>query len=190
MDDLIAEVRACKLCEAFLPYAPRPVLSVSATARILIIGQAPGHKVQDSGVPWRDQSGIELRRWLGVSESEFYDNGIFAIMPMGFRFPGIGKSGDLPPRPECAPAWHEPLLKQMDKIELTILIGQYSQKFYLGPHLKSNLTETVRAFREYLPRFIPLVHPSPRNNIWQKRNPWFESEVIPFLRQEIVKLKT
>ena len=188
MKKLIAEISACTICKKFLPYKPRPVFSVSPQAKILIIGQAPGQKVQDSGVPWDDQSGNELRRWLGVSKEQFYNNKLFALMPMGFCYPGKGISGDLPPRPECAPTWHDLLLKKMKQVELTILIGQYSQKYYLGEKLKPTLTQTVKSFKEYLPEYLPLVHPSPRNNIWQKKNPWFEKEIIPYLQKKINKL--
>ena len=188
MKKLIAEISACTICKKFLPYKPRPVFSVSPQAKILIIGQAPGQKVQDSGVPWDDQSGNELRRWLGVSKEQFYNNKLFALMPMGFCYPGKGISGDLPPRPECAPTWHDLLLKKMKQVELTILIGRYSQKYYLGEKLKPTLTQTVKSFKEYLPEYLPLVHPSPRNNIWQKKNPWFEKEIIPYLQKKINKL--
>ena len=188
MKKLIAEISTCTICKKFLPYKPRPVFSVSPQAKILIIGQAPGQKVQDSGVPWDDQSGNELRRWLGVSKEQFYNNKLFALMPMGFCYPGKGISGDLPPRPECAPTWHDLLLKKMKQIELTIFIGQYSQKYYLGEKLKPTLTQTVKSFKEYLPEYLPLVHPSPRNNIWQKKNPWFEKEIIPYLQKKINKL--
>jgi uracil-DNA glycosylase len=169
------------ICQSFLPNVPRPVLSVGSDSKILIIGQAPGRKVHDSGVPWDDQSGNQLRRWLGVEKEQFYDTRLFGLMPMGFCYPGKGKSGDLPPRPECAPLWHNQLLAKMTNIKLTLLIGQYSQKYYLGDKFKPTLTENVRNYREFLPRFMPLVHPSPRNKIWHKRNPWFESEVIPEL---------
>lgn len=143
-------------------------------------------KVQRSGVPWDDASGRELRRWLDVSPETFYDPGIFALVPMGFCYPGKGRSGDLPPRPECAPAWHDRLLAAMPHVRLTILIGKYAQQRYLGKHAGINLTETVRNFHTYLPGYLPLVHPSPRNGIWQRRNPWFETEVVPAL-QEIVR---
>ena len=188
MKKLIREVSGCTLCKSFLPNAPKPIFSVSADAKILIIGQAPGQKVHDSGIPWKDQSGNELRRRLGVTEEQFYNNKLFALMPMGFCYPGKGTSGDLPPRPECAPTWHHLLLKKMKNIELTILIGKYSQEFYLGKKLKPTLTETVKSFKEYLPEFLPLVHPSPRNKIWQKKNPWFEKEIIPDLQKRINKL--
>jgi uracil-DNA glycosylase len=186
MKKLIKEIGACSICGSFLPYAPRPVFSVSKDSKILIIGQAPGQKVQDSGIPWDDQSGNELRRWLGVDKEQFYDPKLFGIMPMGFCYPGKDVSGDLPPRQECAPQWHHRLLTNMKHIKLTLLIGQYSQKYYLGDRFKSTLTENVKNYKEFLPMYLPLVHPSPRNRIWQKKNPWFEEEVLPELR-EIVK---
>lgn len=185
MEKLLKEVKSCVLCQAHLPYAPRPVFSVHPKAKIVIIGQAPGQKVQASGVPWMDQSGKELRRWLGVTEAQFYDPEIFALMPMGFCYPGTGTSGDLPPRPECAPTWHPKLLKCMKSVRVTLLIGQYAQKYYLRESQKENLTETVKAFRAYLPTYLPLVHPSPRNKIWQKRNPWFEKTLVPALRSQV-----
>jgi len=188
MQQLIAEATACTLCKAFLPYPPRPVFSIGPQARILIIGQAPGQKVQDTGIPWNDASGKELRRWLGVSPEQFYNNQLFAIMPMGFCYPGKGASGDLPPRPECAPAWHQRLLAYMPHIQLTLLIGQYAQNYYLAGKAKPTLTQTVQAFKAYQPQYLPLVHPSPRNKIWQKKNPWFELEVVPYLQQTIRSL--
>jgi uracil-DNA glycosylase len=186
MEQLLKDIRHCEVCAKFLPNAPRPIVQASAQSKILIIGQAPGQKVQDSGIPWDDQSGNELRRWLGVNKTQFYDNQLFALVPMGFCFPGSSAKGDLPPRPECAPLWHPPLLSKMEHIELTILIGQYAQKRYLDQHFKPTLTENVRNFQEFLPKFLPLVHPSPRNKIWQIKNPWFETDVVPML-QGIVK---
>lgn len=188
MQELLTQIRACTVCKKFLPNKPRPILQAGADAKIIIIGQAPGQKVQNSGIPWDDASGNELRRWLGVSKEQFYDSKLFALVPMGFCYPGKGTSGDLPPRPECAPLWHEPLLKNMKKAKLIILIGQYSQNFYLGETLKATLTDTVKNYKEYLPKYLPLVHPSPRNRIWQKKNEWFEKEVVPEL-QSIVNLK-
>ncbi len=182
MEQLIAQIRACTVCAGHLPFAPRPVFQVSPNAKILIIGQAPGLKVQQTGIPWNDQSGNTLRRWLGVSNEQFYDPNLFAIVPMGFCFPGTGKSGDLPPRPECAPLWHGPLLAQMPGITLTLLIGQYAQRYYLKTPATMSLTETVRDFESFLPRYLPLVHPSPRNKIWHKKNPWFEAGVVPQLQ--------
>ena len=185
MKSLLRNISQCTVCTAHLPHAPRPVLAASATARILLIGQAPGRKVHESGVPWQDQSGDNLRAWLGVDAKTFYDPKIFALMPMGFCYPGAGKSGDLPPRPECAPLWHPQLLAQMKSVRLTLLIGQHSQAHYLGERAQENLTETVRHFRDYLPQYLPLPHPSPRNGIWLRRNPWFERELLPVLREII-----
>ncbi len=186
MKTLISEILACTTCESFLPHAPRPIFSVSKESKVLIIGQAPGKKVHEGGIPWDDQSGDELRRWLDVDKKQFYDKKLFGLMPMGFCYPGKNGSGDLPPRPECAPQWHHQLLGKMKDVRLILLIGQYSQRYYLGDKRKPTLTENVKNFREFLPMYLPLVHPSPRNKIWQKKNPWFKKEVIPHLR-EIVK---
>ncbi|MDX2189347.1 MAG: uracil-DNA glycosylase family protein [Bacteroidota bacterium] len=188
MENLIKVVHNCLVCKDFLPYEPKPIFSIHPESKILIIGQAPGQKVQNTGIPWNDLSGNELRRWLGIDKATFYNNKIFSIMPMGFCFPGTGKSGDLPPRSECAPLWHSILLQQMKKIELTILIGQYSQKYYLGSNMKPTLTETVNAYKLYLPQYFPIVHPSPRNIRWQKRNPLFENEIIPVLQQRVANI--
>lgn len=187
---LLEEIRQCQICSEFLPNAPRPILQASSNSKILIIGQAPGQKVQQSGVPWDDQSGDELRRWLGVNKEQFYNPDLFALMPMGFCYPGKGKSGDLPPRAECAPAWHQRLLVKMTQIKLTLLIGQYSQKYYSGENFQPTLTENVRNFHTFLPKYLPLVHPSPRNKIWQKKNPWFEAEVVPFLQNTVKSILT
>ena len=182
MENLIAEIRNCTVCAASLPNRPRPILQASRRSKIVIIGQAPGQKVQDSGIPWDDQSGNELRRWLGVSKEQFYDPELFALVPMGFCYPGKGKSGDLPPRPECAPLWHKSLFDYMTEVKLIILIGQYAQNFYLEDTKHQTLTAIVKGYPKYLPTYLPLVHPSPRNKIWQKKNPWFEIEVVPALR--------
>ena len=182
MERLLDEIRKCVVCAKFLPNAPRPIVQASMQSKIVIIGQAPGQKVHNSGVPWDDQSGDELRRWLGVTKEQFYDPNLFALVPMGFCYPGKGKSGDLPPRPECAPLWHTRLVKEMKKIKLIILIGQYSQKYYLAENFRPTLTENVKNYKEFLPDFLPLVHPSPRNKIWQKKNPWFEAEIVPALQ--------
>ncbi|WP_183410965.1 uracil-DNA glycosylase family protein [Litorivivens lipolytica] len=181
---LLAEVRACNLCEAQLPLGPNPVVRASTTARLLIVGQAPGTRVHNTGIPWNDPSGDRLRDWLGWSREQFYDESLAAIVPMGFCYPGKGKSGDLPPRPECAPAWHDKLLALMPQIELVLLVGQYAQKYYLDAP-RPTLTETVRQYADYGPRFLPLPHPSPRNQLWLKRNPWFEREVVPALRERV-----
>lgn len=184
------EVRNCRLCEQHLPLGPRPVFSIDPKSKILIVGQAPGTRVHATGIPWNDPSGDELRRWLGVDRESFYNASFFGIMPMGFCYPGRGKGGDLPPRPECAPQWHELLKNWMPEIELVLLIGAYAQNYYLKKEKKKSLRETVKNFEEYLPEFFPLVHPSPRNRRWMKTNPWFEEEVIPVLRfkvQEILR---
>ncbi len=185
---LLARVRACTLCEAHLPFPPKPVLRAHPRAKILLVGQAPGTRVHKSGIPWDDPSGVRLRGWMGVTDEVFYDEKRIAIIPMGFCYPGKGKSGDLPPRPECAPTWHPLLLDRLPDIELVILIGRYAQERYLGERTKDTLTETVKAFREYGPRFLPLVHPSPRNQGWTKNNPWFEKSVVPHLRKRVADL--
>jgi len=182
---VLKEIRECRLCAGHLPNAPNPVLSAAASARLLIIGQAPGRRVQQSGVPWSDASGAALRVWLGLPEAQFYDVRNVAILPMGFCYPGAGSHGDLPPRRECAPQWHARLLAEMPNIRLTLLIGSYAQAGYLQQRAKATLTETVAHYAEYLPRFFPLPHPSPRNRYWQSRNPWFASEVLPQLRRHV-----
>ncbi|MEP0712071.1 uracil-DNA glycosylase family protein [Algoriphagus sp.] len=185
---VVSEAKACTLCEKFLPLGPRPVFTIHPKSKILIIGQAPGTKVHATGIPWNDASGNELRRWLDVDRETFYDPSLFGIMPMGFCYPGRGKGGDLPPRPECAPTWHRQMRNQMPDVKLTLLIGQYALNYYLGKNRKKTLTETVRNYEEYLPDFIPLVHPSPRNLMWRRRNTWFEEEVVPALRDRVHKL--
>jgi len=185
MEALLHDIRQCRICEKYLPLGPRPIVSASKESKIIIIGQAPGTKVHASGIAWDDASGKQLRKWLHVSSEEFYDETKFAIMPMGFCYPGKGKSGDLPPRPECAPQWHDALLKKMPKVELILLIGMYAQKYYLEKEAKRTLTETVANYKEYLPKFLPLPHPSPRNRFWLAKNPWFEKEVIPVLQDKV-----
>ncbi len=185
--DLLARVRDCRQCEADLPLGPNPVLRAGATAQLLIIGQAPGTKVHASGIPWNDPSGERLRRWLDMDNDTFYDESRVAIVPMGFCYPGKGKSGDLPPSPECAPMWHEPVLELMPKIGLTLLVGRYAQDYYLGPS-RDTLAARVQAWEEHGPRFFPLPHPSPRNTLWLKRNPWFEGDVVPALRERVKAL--
>lgn len=187
MPELLESVRQCRLCEKLLPLGPRPVLQVGTGARILIAGQAPGRRVHETGVPFDDPSGDRLREWLGISRDVFYDPGKIAILPMGFCYTGTGKSGDLPPRPECAAAWRHQLLQRLGRIELTLVIGQYAQKWHL-PGTHKNLTETVRAWQDYGPGLIPLPHPSPRNNIWLKKNPWFSDRLLPSLRAAIRRL--
>ena len=179
---LADEIKGCKVCEEFLPFPPKPIFSFSRRSKIVLIGQAPGIKVHESETPWEDTSGIRLREWLGVTSEKFYNTKNFAIVPMGFCYPGKGVSGDLPPRPECAPFWMKQVLENLKSHKLKILIGQYSQKHFLGDLMKRNLTETVRNWREFLPDFLVLPHPSPRNNIWLKKNPWFSEELLPEIR--------
>ncbi len=188
----LSEVRACTLCADHLPCGPRPVLVADARARLLIIGQAPGTRVHETGIPWNDPSGDRLRGWLGLNRQQFYDARNIAIVPMGFCYPGKGKSGDLPPRPECAPQWHERLISLLPRVELTLLIGQYAQHYYLGATRKT-LAERVSAWRDpdsglVEAGLMPLVHPSPRNRHWLRNNPWFESELVPHLRQRVAQL--
>lgn len=182
---LLTEVRACRLCEAHLPLGPRPVLRADHRARLLIVGQAPGTRVHATGIPWNDPSGDRLRAWLGVDRDAFYDATRIAIIPTGLCYPGRGRSGDLPPRPECAPRWHPQLRALLPDIGLTLLVGQYAQRYYLGARRKSTLTATVQAWREYLPEFLPLPHPSPRNTHWLQVHAWFEREVLPELRDRV-----
>lgn len=183
MKDLLTEIRNCKACSAFLPHGTRPVLAASPRSKIIVIGQAPGRIVHGTGIPWDDKSGDNFRNWMGIDTEIFYNPDLIALIPMGFCYPGTGKSGDLPPRPECAPLWHKKLLDAMPEVKLTLLVGQYAQNHYLGNSAKKTLTDTVKAFREYLPDYFPLPHPSPRNNIWQAKNSWFKEEVLPELKQ-------
>jgi uracil-DNA glycosylase family 4 len=185
LDRLLADVRSCRACEATLPHGPRPVLQAGKDARVLIVGQAPGSKVHASGIPFDDASGKKLRSWLGVESAEFYNPAQFAIIPMGYCYPGRGKGGDMPPRPECAELWLDKLLQQLPNIELIVLIGLHAQKHFLGKARKASLTETVRAWREYGPTYFPVPHPSPRNTPWFQHNPWFENELVPVLRARI-----
>jgi len=185
LDRLLVDIRACRICEAHLPVDPRPVLAASASARLLIASQAPSRKVHMSGIPWDDASGARLRDWLGIDAATFYDAAQVAIVPMGFCYPGKAGSGDTPPRPECRATWHPQLLPLLPDIRLNILIGQYAQAYFLGPNRPGNLTATVRSWRELLPRYLPLPHPSPRNVAWFKANPWFEGEVLPELKQRV-----
>ncbi|HMC01716.1 MAG TPA: uracil-DNA glycosylase family protein [Flavobacteriaceae bacterium] len=188
MRDLLQNIRQCSICKEHLPLGPNPVVSAHPKSKIVIIGQAPGTKVHASGIPWDDASGKQLRKWLDVSDKDFYDATKFAIIPMGFCYPGKGKSGDLPPRPECAPQWHQTLLDKMPDIELIILIGMYAQNYYLKDKAKTTLTNTVKNHQEYLPYYFPLPHPSPRNRFWLSKNPWFEDEVVHELKKRVKKL--
>ncbi|MDZ4864598.1 MAG: uracil-DNA glycosylase family protein [Gemmatimonadota bacterium] len=181
---LLPQVLGCTLCTPSLPLGPRPVLQIHTSARILIAGQAPGRRVHESGVPFDDVSGDRLRDWLGVDREAFYNPRNFAILPMGFCYPGTGKSGDLPPRPECAPAWREALLSTLKQVELTLVLGQYAQAYHLGADAGS-VTELVQDWKRYWPSRLPLPHPSPRNQLWVSRNPWFAKEVLPALRRRV-----
>ena len=184
ISELLAEIRRCRHCEPDLPLGANPVLRASATARLLIVGQAPGTRVHATGIPWNDPSGDRLRQWLQMDREQFYDEARIAIAPMGFCYPGRGKSGDLPPPPACAPLWHPRLLQAMPDLELLLLVGSYAQNYYLGSS-KESMAERVRRWRDFGPRYLPLPHPSPRNTLWLRRNPWFEEEVVPELRERV-----
>lgn len=188
LEGLLADIRVCTLCAPALPHGTRPVLQASSTAKIAVVGQAPGRRVHESGVPFDDPSGDRLRHWMGVDREIFYDADRLAIIPMGFCYPGTGQSGDLPPRPECAKTWREPLLAKLSSIELTIVIGQYAIDWHLGNKKSKTLTETVRNWQSYAPDKIVLPHPSPRNNIWLKKNPWFEEALLPPLKKRVQEL--
>jgi uracil-DNA glycosylase len=186
---LLREVRACRICAADLPLGPRPVLRAKASARLLIIGQAPGTKVHASGIPWNDRSGDRLREWLQLDRNAFYDESRIAIVPMGFCYPGVDKNGgDRPPRKECAPLWHARVMQRLPNIELTLLVGSHAQAYYLKGHRQATMTATVEAWRQTPPSYLPLPHPSWRNTAWIKRNPWFERELLPDLRARVQSL--
>ncbi|MEO0895899.1 MAG: uracil-DNA glycosylase family protein [Bacteroidota bacterium] len=188
LQSLLTEIRACRYCEEFLPLGPRPILSAASSAKIILAGQAPGTKVHQTGIPWNDPSGERLRAWLDMDKDTFYDENLIAIIPMGFCYPGKGERGDLPPRPECAELWQAKLLELLPQAKLTLTIGQYAIKYHLGKKRKKTLTETVKHWRTYLEDgVIPLVHPSPRNIMWRRKNPWFEEQVVPEIRQEVWK---
>ena len=185
LNALLQEIRACSACAAHLPHEPRPVLRASFTARLLIVGQAPGRRVHETGIPWNDPSGDLLRVWLELTREQFYDASRIAIAPAGFCYPGTVRGADLPPRPECAPLWHPRLRALMPGIRLVLLVGRYAQDYYLGPG-KGRVADTVQAYARHLRQgFFPLPHPSPRNRLWLKRNPWFEQEVLPALRAQV-----
>lgn len=188
-DRMLAELRACTACAAHLPFAPQPIFSVSPSARLALISQAPGVRADKAGKPFADPSGVRLRDWMGVTEEEFYDPARLAITPMGFCFPGWDdKGGDLPPRRECAPLWQKRIEAALPDIELSLLVGGHAQKFHLGARARLTLTGTVAAWRDYLPRYLPLPHPSWRNNAWLKKNPWFAEELLPELRARVRRL--
>lgn len=184
IEQLKQEIQKCTLCSDFLPFGPRPVIRAGHSARILIAGQAPGRRVHESGIPFNDPSGDRLREWLGITEDIFYDDSKIALVPMGFCYPGTGKTGDLAPRKECAETWRADVMEALPNIELTLLVGQYAMAYHLTDK-KQTLTEKVRNWQSYAPAIIPLPHPSPRNNIWLKRNPWFEEELLPELKRRI-----
>ncbi len=185
LDRLVREVRTCTAC-ADLPLGPRPVLQIAQSARLLIVGQAPGRKVHETGVPWNDGSGERLRQWMEIDRTVFYDERRVAILPVGLCYPGRDPAGgDRPPRRECAPLWHARLLGQLGDIRLTLLVGSHAQRLHLGAAGKATMTETVRASRQYAPRFLPLPHPSWRSAIWMRRNPWFEAVSLPELRRAV-----
>lgn len=189
LEQAMAAARACTVCAGNLPLGPRPVFRASRSARLLIVGQAPGTRVHETGIPWNDRSGDRLREWLGIGRDVFYDEARVAILPSGFCYPGrYARGGDLPPRPECAPLWHRRLTAHMPDIQLTLLSGQYAQAHYLGRRRCHSLTATVAAWRDYLPDYIPIPHPSWRNTAWLRRNPWFEAELLPVLRERVAAL--
>lgn len=182
----IAEARACRLCAKELPLGPRPVLLVRPTSRLLIVSQAPGTRVHETGLPFNDRSGDRLRDWLGIDRDTFYNHPNIGIMPVGLCYPGADvKGGDLPPMKICAPTWHPRIRPLLRQVELTLVVGSYAQAYYLGKHRKASMTETIAAWREYLPEFLPLPHPSWRNTVWLKRHPWFATEVLPLLRKRV-----
>lgn len=185
---LLAKIRDCAVCSEYLPLGPRPVVAIGQRARIMIIGQAPGTKVHDSGVPWDDASGDHLREWLDVDRETFYNRQKFAIVPMGFCYPGSRKGGDAPPRPECAPTWHEPIRDVLPGLKLTLLCGMYAQHYYLKKRRRATLSATVEHYEEYLPEFFPLPHPSWRSKQWIKKNPWFSEKTLPELRSRVQAL--
>jgi len=185
MNTLLNKIQRCEVCKEHLPLGPRPVIQLNAYSKIVIISQAPGRRVHETGIPWNDASGKKLKSWMNVSDEIFYNPACLSILPMGFCYPGKAISGDLPPRPECAPLWHPQILKNFKSNPLILLIGQYAQRYYLKNSFKGSLTETVKSYREYLPTYFPLPHPSPRNQNWVKINPWFMGEVVPELQKRI-----
>jgi len=185
MNKLLNKIKHCEVCKEYLPLGPRPVLQLNKFSKIVIISQAPSRRVHESGIPWNDASGKKLKSWMNVSDEIFYDPSFVSILPMGFCYPGKAISGDLPPRIECAPLWHRQILKNFKNQPLILLIGQYAQRYYLKSNFKGSLTETVRSYKEYLPTYFPLPHPSPRNQNWVKINPWFTEEAIPELQKRI-----
>ncbi|EPF5720686.1 uracil-DNA glycosylase family protein [Vibrio cholerae] len=189
LESLLTEIRQCTVCEPHLPLGANPVIRAHPAAKILIIGQAPGTKVHQTSIPWNDASGERLRQWLGLDREAFYYQENIAIMPMGLCYPGKGRSGDLPPRKECAPLWHAKVLEQLPNRQLTLLIGQYAQHYYLSDK-PNTLTETVQQWQRWAPSVLPLPHPSPRNTLWLRNHPWFEQDIVPYLRQRVKQVLT
>ena len=189
LTELLTEIRACRLCAEHLPLGPNPVLQAAQTAKILIVGQAPGIRVHRTGIPFNDPSGDRLRDWLGIDRDSFYDPALMAIVPMGFCYPGRGKSGDLPPRPECAATWRAPLMASLPNIRLTVVIGRYAIAYHLPDYGRNpSVTNAVANWRSHWPDVIPLPHPSPRNNLWLRRNAWFDTEIVPALRARVAEI--
>jgi len=188
MKKLLKEIASCTVCKEDLLLGPRPIVSAHPKSKLVIIGQAPGTVVHKTGIPWDDKSGENLRNWMGIKKEDFYNPEEVAIIPMGFCYPGKGKTGDLPPRKECAPLWHNALLNNLKEVKLVLLIGKYAQDYYLQKLAKRTLTETVKNYNEYLPKYFVLPHPSPRNNIWQAKNEWFKRLVVPALQEQIVRI--
>ncbi|WP_179344545.1 uracil-DNA glycosylase family protein [Winogradskyella ursingii] len=188
MDDLLRTISQCDICKAHLPLGPNPIVSAHKNSKIILLSQAPGRLAHQSSKAWNDPSGRQLREWLGVNDTQFYNPENFAILPIGFCYPGKAKTGDLPPRPECAPLWHNQILEKLQNVKLTLLIGAYAQKYYLKDKMKRTLTETVSSYEEYLPEYFPIPHPSPTNRFWKAKNPWFEELVVPELRKKVKKL--
>lgn len=185
MTSLSSQINKCTICKHKLPLGPRPIFAFSKTSKILIIGQAPGIRVHESGIPWNDPSWERLREWMGIDSEIFYDKSQIAIMPMGLCYPGTGKTWDLPPTKECAPKWHHKILEQMEQLECILLIGTYAQTYYLGKDIEKTLTQRVKNYKKYLPKYFVLPHPSPRNNIWMKKNSWFQEQVVPELKKVV-----
>ncbi len=190
LEALVEEIRACRVCAGALPHEPRPVLRVHPAARVLIVGQAPGRRVHESGLPFTDPSGDRLRAWMGVSYDEFYDQRFIAVAAMGFCYPGTVDGADLPPRRECAPLWRPRLLPLLKNVQLTLLVGGYAHRYHLGGQAGRTLHDTVRNWRAYGEGVLPLPHPSWRNSAWLKRNPWFEADLVPELQRRVSSLRS
>ncbi|WKB80960.1 uracil-DNA glycosylase family protein [Cellulophaga lytica] len=188
MQELLSKIKRCTVCSGKLALGPRPIVSASSKSKIVIVGQAPGSVVHKTGIPWNDKSGENLRSWMGITKEDFYNTDKVAIIPMGFCYPGKGKSGDLPPTKECAPLWHKPILDDIKNVQLTLLIGAYAQNYYLVHKAEKTLTQTVKNYHNYLPNYMVLPHPSPRNNIWQAKNKWFVTNVLPELKLQVKQI--